>query len=149
MLNRLSLFLGASLLSWSAWGADAITNTVINASPDNYTVVLTSLSDGTGESAAVKVDLSGLTGATAIAVKNVQWVSQGFTYFTLAWDHTADDVAAQIPNGDGEIDFTGGISHIGLVDPDSAGGTGDLVLTTVGHDAGDSYTMVLTLKIVY
>jgi hypothetical protein len=124
--------------------ADAVVTTVVNTDPDNYTVVCTNLSDGTGETPAIKVDLSALTGATAIVVKKIEWASQGFTYFILAWDHTTDDVAALLPNGVGVLDY-----GRGKVDPGSTGGTGDLILTTVGHDSGDTYTIVLTLKILY
>lgn len=145
MLKELSLgiFL-AALLCWDVWADDAVVTTVVDADPSNYTVVATNLSDGTGESAAIKVDLSALTGAEAIIVKRVQWETQGYTYLTLAWDHTADDVAAFLPNGSGSIDY-----GKGLVDPGSTGGTGDLVLTTVGHDSGDTYTIVLNLGIKY
>lgn len=128
--------------------ADAVTSQVLVSGPRRYAVVLTGISDGTGESAVAKIDKSTLTDAigaepSTLAIQKLQWTMQGYTYIKLAFDHTTDDTAVVIA-GDGCLDFA---AYGGLKDPASAGGTGDLLLTTVGHTAGDSYTILLDVTL--
>lgn len=128
--------------------ADATTSRVLVSGPRRYAVVLTAISDGTGESGVVKIDKSTLKDAlgaepSTLTIQKLQWTMQGYTYIKLAFDHTADDAAVVIA-GDGCLDFT---AYGGLKDPASTGGTGDLLLTTVGHASGDSYTIVLDVTI--
>lgn len=102
----------------------------------------TNVSDGTGESAVIKVDKSTLVGPTAegdeplrIVIRSLRWAVQGFTSVRLLWDHTTDDEAAVL-SGNGFEDYS---PFGGLVDPKSAGGTGDLLLTTAGTTSGNTY----------
>lgn len=129
--------------------ADAVTTAVLAAGPRNASVLLTCISDGTGEAAVVKVDKSGLSNALGVepsrlTILAVEWSMQGFTYLKLAFDHTADDTALVLGPGYGELCMR---KVGGLKDPASAGGTGDLLLTSVGATAGDSYTVLLHLVI--
>jgi hypothetical protein len=124
--------------------ADTVTSQVLVSGPRRHVVVLTGVSDGTGESGVVKIDKSTLKDATGaepstLSIQKIQWTSQGFTYLKLSFDHTTDDTALVL-SGDGCLDFS---SYGGLKDPASAGGTGDLLLTSIGATAGDSYTIVL------
>ena len=57
----------------------------------------------------------------------------------LLWDHDTDDEIATLSGG-GAFDWS---SIGGLTDPRSAGGTGDVLLTTNGHTAGDSYDITI------
>jgi hypothetical protein len=113
-------------------------------------VHLTNISDGTGESAVVKVDVSALTGPdgsapTYTAVEEIQYAIQGFTSVRLLWDATTDDEIAVLPSGSGYMNFR---DAGGLVDPKSTGFTGDILLTTAGAVSGATYdiTMVVRLK---
>lgn len=124
--------------------ADAVTTNVLFSGTKRYNVVLTNVSDGTGETNVVKIDKSTLTGPEgaepgSIAIEYIEWDIQGFDYVKLAWDHTADDTALVLYGG-GLMDMT---DRSKLIDPASAGGTGDLLLTTSGLGATFSYTIHL------
>lgn len=133
--------------------ADAVTTNVVSDSDTRYAVHLTNISDGTGESAVVKVDKSALTAEDAaepasLDIEEVRWNIQGFTSVRLLWDHTTDDVALVL-TGNGYEDFRGQPSNVakkGLADPRSAGGTGDILLTTAGAVSGATYDITLRLR---
>jgi hypothetical protein len=63
----------------------------------------------------------------------------------LEFEHTADDLIANL-DGQGCFDFAQGGKFQGFIDPASAGGTGDIVATTVGHSAGDKATILLVMR---
>lgn len=108
----------------------------------------TNVSDGTGESAVIKVDISTLVGPdgtapTAVAVEEILWNMQGFTSVRLFWDHTTDDEIAVL-SGNGYKNL---VKVGGLMDPRSTGGTGDVLLTTAGAVSGAVYDITLVLKL--
>ena len=122
--------------------ADAVTTQTIVDGPRNAVVKLTSVSDGTGESAVLKVDVSALAGAPArVSIDRVRYSVAGMAA-QLLWDADAD-VTALVLQGDGCMDFTG---FGGLPNNAGAGVTGDIRLTTSGHSAGDTYSIVLELS---
>lgn len=138
--------------------ADAVTTNVIVENDTHYVVHLTNISDGTGESAVVKVDKSAIAvardGAEAgsLDIEQVRWNIQGMTSVRLLWDHTTDDLALVL-SGSGYDDFRGqdgGVMNLaktgGLKDPRSAGATGDILLTTNGAVSGGSYDITLWLR---
>jgi hypothetical protein len=135
--------------------ADAVTVNVVSESPDEYCVHLTNISDGTGESAVIKVDKSAIAVATdglepdSLDILEARWNIQGFVSVRILWDHTTDDTALVL-NGSGYDDFRGAESYSrakkGLADPRSAGDTGDLLLTTAGAVSGATYDITLRLK---
>lgn len=126
--------------------ADAVTSRVLVDRGSEYTILLTNLSDGTGEAAVKKVDISTLVGRqggipTAVKIRNIAWVTS-FPYVKLAFDHNTDDMGLLL-TGSGELSF----ERIGgLTDPASAGGTGDILLTAPSSNAGAVYTIILTLE---
>lgn len=130
--------------------ADTVTSQIIAKGPRYSIVHLTNISDGTGESAVTKVDISTLdlgngVAPTKTSVKEIQWSIQGFTAVQLYWDHTTDDTIAILAAGNGYSEF----GMLGMLnDPGSAGGTGDVLLTTAGAVSGATYdiTLVLTLS---
>ena len=142
--------------------ADAVTARLLSDTAKQTIVHLTCVSDGTGESAVVKVDKSALvpaspvgttaaTEAVSLEIGAVRWAIQGFTSVKLAWDHTTDDVALVL-SGSGYEDFVGPGMERGdaviplLTDPRSAGGAGDIVLTSVGASATATYDITLWLR---
>lgn len=132
--------------------ADAVTTNTITNGYDKLCVHLTNISDGTGESAVVKVDKSTFLardGAepASMDIEQIRWNIQGFTSVRLLWDHTTDDVAMLL-NGNGYEDFRGDTERApkGLADPRSSGGTGDILLTTAGAVSGATYDITLWLK---
>lgn len=121
--------------------ADAVTSQTLYSGPRRVVMGFTNLSDGTGESAVTKVDISGLPGApTAVKINRVWYNTSGMSV-TVAFDHTANDTVLVL-QGDGHMDFT---AFGGMKDPASAGDTGDILFTTTGHTAGDSYSIVLEI----
>jgi hypothetical protein len=135
--------------------ADAVTVRTIGETTDQIVVHLTNVSDGTGEAAVVKVDKSALVASdggepAALDIESVRWSIQGFTSVELLWDHTADDTALVL-TGSGYEDFRCRDLDIvpstaRLKDPRSAGGAGDVLLTTNGAVAGATYDITLTLR---
>lgn len=109
----------------------------------------TNVSDGTGEAAVTKVDIStlvgpdGRTAPTKTVIEQIEWSIQGFTSVRLFWDHTTDDEIAVL-SGAGFKDFR---EVGGMVDPASAGDTGDIKLTTAGAAAGATYDITITMRL--
>lgn len=125
--------------------ADAVTSQTLIDGTEHCVMVLTNVSDGTGEAAVLKVDVSALNGApSAVKINRVNYSVFGMSV-SLLWDATTD-VRALALQGDGELDF----GHIGgLPNNSGTGKTGDLLLTTTGHSLGDTYTVVLEMEKVY
>lgn len=129
--------------------ADAVDVQVLHSGPRHIGVRICNLSDGTGETAVKKIDKSSLAGfdgvePTTLSLERISWAITGMSV-TVAFDHTTDDVIAQLGEGSGEHDYTkyGGA----LQDPASAGDTGDVVVTTTGHSAGDTYDILMLFRL--
>jgi len=126
--------------------ADTVDSLVQFSGTRKYVIRLTNISDGTGESGVIKVDISTLTNGkgiapTALNVESIQWSIQGFSSVRLHWDHTTDDEIAVLGAGNGFKDYT---QAGALKDPRSTGGTGDILLTTAGAISGATYDILLT-----
>ena len=128
--------------------ADAVTSTTLMDSDRVAIIQLTSTSDGTGEAAVKKIDVSALsdssTGQACTGVRLARIVYSTFGMSVkLLWDATTDTICWDL-NADytTDEDFTdfGGIRNTA-----GSGKTGDIMLTTTGHSDGDSYVIVLTL----
>lgn len=121
---------------------DAVTSQKLVDGAKNVVYSFTSVSDGTGESAVLKVDVSGLNGApTAVKINKIHYDVQGMLVEIL-WDADTDVVAAVLGTGQGILDYT---MFGGLQNNAGAGVTGDIKFTTVGHSANDSYTIILEM----
>lgn len=108
-----------------------------------YVYRLTNKSDGTGESAVQKIDVSSFTtsngsAASKITIDRIEWNIGTFSYVELLWDHTTD-ITAAVLSGSGVADF----SYFGGYHQSDTGGTGDLLLTTVGAAADASYDITI------
>jgi hypothetical protein len=125
--------------------ADAVTTTTVFNGTQRLVVHLTNVSDGTGESNVVKVDKSTFTGPngsepTNFVLERVDYdVSSMRVLLTL--DRTTDQTLVVL-QGQGTMDFT---SSGGLLKA-STGDTGDILLTTANHAAGDGYDITLYLR---
>jgi len=121
--------------------ADAVTSQTLLDGPRNVVMKFTNTSDGTGESAVTKVDVSELSGAPSrVKIKRVIFNVQGMVA-RLLWDADTDVTALDL-SGDGEMCFE---KIGGLPNNAGAGVTGDIKLTTIGHTSGDSYSIVLEM----
>jgi hypothetical protein len=126
--------------------ADVVDVRTIYNGRRNKVVRLQNRSDGTGESAVTKIDISTFTtpeGAPCsyIVIDKIEFALEGMSA-QLNWDHTTDDEIATLV-GQNVMDWT---AIGGLVDPRSAGGTGDVLLTTVNHTANDSYDITIHFR---
>ena len=127
--------------------ADAVTATTVEDGPREAVFYLTNTSDGTGESAVTKVDVSALsslqdgTACTGVRIKRITYTNVGMGV-KLLWDASTDVIAAQL-NADmsDTLDYStfSGLPNVAA----SGGNTGDIKLTTVGHSSGDTYSIVL------
>lgn len=128
--------------------ADTVDTQVLFAGKKIYAARYTNASDGTGESAVVKFDISTLTGPNGVAptkasILEVQWQIQGFSSVKLLWDAATDD-EAMILSGNGYRDF---YDVGGLVDPRSTTPVGDLLFTTVGASATATYDIMIVYRL--
>lgn len=122
--------------------ADAVVSQTIVDGVRNTVMKFTNLSDGTGESAVTKVDVSALNGAPSfVKLMRIHYSVNGMVA-TLLWDATTDVRILDL-QGYGTLDFT----HFGGL-PNNAGTgvNGDILLTTTGHSSGDSYSIILEME---
>lgn len=132
---------------------DAVTKTTLVDDGYRYGIHLTNISDGTGETNVIKADKSAIgvasdgAEAASLDLAQARWSIQGMTYVKLSWDHNTDDVAFIMAAGSGYEDFVrpgGGFGGGGKIsDPRSTGGTGDVLLTTIGAVSGGTYDITL------
>ena len=129
--------------------ADAVTSTTLLDSDRLAIIQLTNTSDGTGEAAVTKVDVSALQpNSSGKACNSVRLAKICYSTFgmsvKLLWDATTNTICWDLNSNyaDSE-DFTefGGIINTAA----ASGKTGDIALTTTGHSSGDSYVIVLTV----
>lgn len=126
--------------------ADTVDVKAVFSGGRQYILHLQNRSDGTGESDVTKLDISTLLMSqgqvpTYTSVDRIEHSINGFSYVLLEWDHTTDDEIATLV-GQGVRTFP-----TGNVDPKSAGGTGDVLLTTNGGVAGSSYDITIWLRL--
>jgi hypothetical protein len=132
--------------------ADVVASQTIIDGQKTAVLKLTNVSDGTGESNVVKVDVSGLsalpngTACTGVVIEKIWWQCIGMKV-QLLWDATTNLFCIELgENQSGHHDYTdfGGF-------PNNAGGgkTGDLLFTTVGHTNADTYTVILYMRKEY
>lgn len=126
--------------------ADAVSTHVLHESATRYIAKFSNVSDGTGESDVVKVDVSGLTPAAAQVDILGLWFSTDGMAVRIEWDATTDTVAWLVPaNQTGYLDFTR-LFPGGIRNDAGSGITGDILFTTVGHTSGDTYSIILDCK---
>ena len=138
--------------------ADAVTSQIIgdNVSAKNILVKLTNISDGTGESAVAKVDVSTLAksrngdACSRVNIEEIYYDIFGMRV-DLLWNASSNVICKVLgSNGthtsSGYMDFR---DFGGLTNNAGSGVNGDLLLTTTGHTSGDHYTIILKLSKTY
>ena len=132
--------------------ADTVTTQTIIDGERNCIMKFTNVSDGTGESAVAKVDVSALSSnsdgkaCSEVRIVRVSHAIVGMSV-QLFFDATTNVLLmelAESSNGHMEFKEFGGI-------PNNAGSgkTGDVIFTTKGHSSGDTYSIVLEMVKVY
>lgn len=136
--------------------ADAVTSqTLIDG--DLYAVMkFTNISDGSGESAVTKVDVSALQPlgsntasqktCTGVVIERIWWQCIGMKVQIL-FDASSDAFCIELgENQSGNHDYT---VFGGLTNNAGSGKTGDINFTTVGHSSADTYTIILYMRKEY
>jgi hypothetical protein len=122
--------------------ADAVSSQTLIDGLSNVVMKFTNTSDGTGESAVLKVDVSALNGApSGVRIDRIRYSVAGMV-LRLLWDATTDVTIVDL-QGDGCLDCK---DFGGLINNAGTGVTGDILFTTVGHTSGDSYTVILEMS---
>ena len=121
--------------------ADAVTTQVLFDGTKKSILKWTNVSDGTGESAVKKIDVSTLVGSPKKVRLTKIWYDVSGMQACLYWDATTDLIICTL-GGSGELDFT---QFGGIWNNTDAGLTGDINLTTTGHTSGDTYTVIVEL----
>ena len=126
--------------------ADAVATTTIIDGPRKAVIYCTDTSDGGGEAAVTKVDVSALSQSpdldtcTGVRLEKVVFSNVGMGVKIL-WDATADVIALELPADYSDtIDFS---DISGLPNYAGSGKTGDIQFTTVGATSGDTYSVTL------
>ena len=131
--------------------ADAVTSQTIEDGGKNLVMKFTNISDGTGESAVAKIDVSAVdtepsTGAACSRVTLQRiWFSNIGMGFKLHWKATSNMFICQAPKDWSDTwDFTdSSITLPGIPNNAGSGVNGDLLLTTNDHTSGDTYSVVV------
>lgn len=126
--------------------ADAVTSQTILDGERLFIAKFTNISDGTGETAVTKIDVSTLNpnsfglACNGVKLNKIYGTTHGMEVRIL-WDATTDQFAWQIPqNSNYLMDFS---SFGGIPNNAGAGKTGNLLFSTADASAGDMYTIVL------
>ena len=129
--------------------ADAVASQTIQDGPRKAIFKFTNVSDGTGEAAVKKIDVSALTAdpmtgaaCTKVTIEKI-WYSTIGMGVKIFFDASTDVLAWQL-NADyaDEIDFS---EFNGIPNNAGSGVTGDIMFTTVGHSNNDVYTVCLSV----
>ena len=127
--------------------ADAVTSQTLQDGDKSVVMKFTNISDGSGEAAVKKVDVSALQSqsgtdatCTGVSIQQVWYELNGMTV-DLIWD-ASTDVLCWTLSGYGFFDFR----SAGPLTNNSGGGkTGDLMFTTTGHGSGDRYSIMIKM----
>ena len=129
--------------------ADAVTSQTIQDGARHVVMSFTNVSDGTGESAVKKGDVSALTSdpmtgssCSGVSIDSVWFSTLGMSV-KLLWDADTDVLALHLPADYSDtLDMS---EFTGLKNNAGTGVTGDIMFTTVGHSSGDAYTVILKM----
>ena len=126
--------------------ADAVTSQIILDGERLFIGKYTNISDSTGESGGVKIDVSALNASAAgnacNGVKiNKIWAQTSGMGVDILWDASTDLICETIPENQFFLmDYS---EFGGLPNNAGSGKTGDVLFTTVGAAAGDRYTIII------
>ena len=133
--------------------ADAVATQTIQDDGKTAIFRFTNVSDGTGESAVVKIDVSSLApdpmtnaACSSVTIQKIYYTTIGMGV-KIFFDATTDVLAWQL-NADwtDTLDFS---DFTGIPNNAGSGKTGDVAFTTVGHSSGDVYNIVIQVSKSY
>tara|TARA_R110000744_G_scaffold16825_1_gene46115 strand:- start:2027 stop:2422 length:396 start_codon:yes stop_codon:yes gene_type:complete len=130
--------------------ADAVTSQTIQDGDRIAVLKFTNISDGTGEAAVKKVDVSALSAESGtgkacakVAIEQMWYDCSGMTVDIL-WDASTDAICWTL-SGYGFYDWR----QAGPLVNNASSPTGDVMFTTTGHDSGDRYTVMVAVRKSY
>ena len=131
--------------------ADAVTTQTIFEGDKTLVMKFTNISDGTGETNVVKVNVANLAKyqgmpCVAVQIDKVYAMTHGLEV-RMFWEATSPQLIMTIPQNVMNIhsyDEFGGIDNNA-----GAGKTGNITFTTVDNGAGDMYTIILVMRKLY
>ena len=129
--------------------ADAVTSQTLIDGPQTAVMKFTNVSDGSGEDAVKKVDVSALSNSagglacTGVVIEKMWWQCIGMKVKVL-FDADTDVFCIELgENQSGDHDYS---SFGGLTNNAGSGKTGDIKFTTVGASSADTYTVILYMR---
>ena len=131
--------------------ADAVTSQTIFQGDKTLVMKFTNISDGTGESGVIKVNVGALTSyqgmpCTAVQIDKIYAMTHGMEV-RLYWAATTPQLIMTIPQN---VMNTQSYDEFGGIDNNAgAGKTGNITFTTVDASAGDMYTIILVMRKLY
>jgi len=132
--------------------ADAVATQTLIDGDKKVVQKFTNISDGSGESAVVKVDVSSLAtnsrgqACTGVVIEKIWWQCIGMKVQIL-WNATTNVFCIELgENQSGNHDYT---NFGGLPNNAGSGKDGDVLFTTVGHTSADTYTIIMSMRKEY
>ncbi len=132
--------------------ADAVATQTLQDGAKMLVQKFTNISDGSGESAVVKVDVSGLAknssgqSCTGVVIEKIWWQCIGMKV-QIFWNATTNVFCIELgENQSGNHDYT---VFGGLPNNAGSGKDGDVLFTTVGHTSADTYTIIMSMRKEY
>jgi hypothetical protein len=132
--------------------ADAVTSQTLFDGNRLAVMKFTNVSDGTGETNVVKVDVAALQtfqgkACSTVDIFKIYAMTHGMEV-SIRWAATTPVVATIVPQNVMQTwDMTefGGIQN----NAGATGKTGNITFTTVDQSAGDTYSIILVMKKIY
>ena len=131
--------------------ADAVNSQTLFDGESQVVMKFNNVSDGTGESAVLKVDVSALTAnyvgkaCSGVTIRRVTAMISGMSVNVL-WDATTDVSALVLAPGMYTLNF----DDTSLIwNNADTGKTGDIMFTTIGASSGDTYSIILEMIKTY
>jgi hypothetical protein len=131
--------------------ADTVATQILFQGDKVLVMKFTDASDGTGETAVKKVDVTTLAtyqgkACTAVQIDKIYAMTHGMQV-RLLWEATANGTILTIPqNVMQTMDFD---QFGGLDNNTTTGKTGNILFTTLDTSSGDSYSIILVMRKLY
>ena len=114
-----------------------------------HVILCTNISDGTGEDDEIKLKRTDMLTSdgqvpSKLVVEKIDYHINGMTV-TISYNNENDEVVAVLYSGDGTIDLRPQGGFTPEDDDDNLGG--DIVFTTLNETSGDSYNIILTVRL--
>lgn len=131
--------------------ADAVTSQIIFQGDKTLVMKFTNISDGTGESGVIKVNVASLASyqgqpCVAVQIDKIYAMTFGMEV-KMYWAATSPELIMTIP---ANIMNTQNYDEFGGIDNNAgAGKTGNITFTTADASNGDMYTIILVMRKLY